>query len=53
MYAVGAGFARPRIAYTLLLGRADPAPTVDVSLLIVTKFLNCPVYTTNFSDCSK
>ena len=43
MHAVGAGFASPRIAYTLLLGRADSVPTADVSLLIATEFSDCPI----------
>ena len=41
MYAVGAGSARPRIVYTPLLGRADPAPTVDVSLIDAFPLMLC------------
>ena len=41
MYAVGAGSARPRIAYTPLLGRADPAPTMDVSLIDAFPLMLC------------
>ena len=41
MYAVGAGAARPRIAYTPLLGRADPDPTVDVSLIDAFPLMLC------------
>ena len=31
----------------LLLGRADPAPAVDVSLLMATKFSDCPPKSAN------
>ena len=33
MYAVGAGSARPNKCVYAILGRADPVPTVDVSLI--------------------
>ena len=41
MYAVGAGAARPNKCVYAILGRADPDPTVDVSLIDAFPLMLC------------